>query len=120
MNKRRNPLLVLAATLVGLSISSTAFAGSLPSYSLVKLLQFASSTSGTVVLAHFEMDLNGGPACATGRNAVAFDVATERGKAQFALLQAAMLSGKKVKVTGTNSCSLHSNVENLGWLGASD
>jgi hypothetical protein len=121
MNKRRNPLLVLAATLVGMSISSTAFAGSLGSYQLVTLLQFASSTSGTIVIAHFDADLTGRPSCASGSpNAVAFDVSTERGKTAFALLQGAMLSGKRVRVTGTNACTLHSSTENLGWLGAAD
>lgn len=57
------------------------------------------------------------PACNTFRGRWVLDLSTTVGKAQYSLLLAAQSSGKRVKVTGANSCGLWSDSETATVVG---
>lgn len=63
------------------------------------------------------------PACATysqGGGALgrwfAVDLSTDGGKEAMKLAQAALLSGKQVRITGSGTCTVNSNKENLSAI----
>lgn len=57
------------------------------------------------------------PACAAGQAARwAIDTNTAAGKAQLAGLLAAHAAGKKVSVSGTNTCNIWADTESVSYL----
>jgi hypothetical protein len=103
---------------------------------LVASVSFASDTHGTRVvqtrigigspsvgIIQIDRDPANIPACATyttGNNAhgrwFAVDLSTDGGREAFRLAMAAQLAGKPVRMTGSGTCTVNSNKENVSGL----
>ena len=68
-------------------------------------IEYVGNYNGTDKVFFFTSTHVARPACNTFGGRWVLDISTDIGKAQYSLLLAAQTSGKRVRVSGTNSCS---------------
>jgi hypothetical protein len=100
-----------AITTVGFAASTAFAAGSLVGYQRVTMIQIGVSGFMTVT---FDASLATYTCTPANDTMITFDGTTALGEERRALFTAALLSGKKVRVSGTGVCS--SGVELLSWV----
>ena len=104
-NLRRTLAAMILATIV--TTASVASAAGGISGATVNTVEVGSSTTATVYLT----TAFNNPACQVS-TAMIFDHTTARGKSLLTLLTSAQLSGKKVNLTGTGTCT---TISGLTW-----
>ena len=116
---RSRTLGLLSVLALSALASQASAAGSLTNPEKVVSIQFDSSSN---VFVTFAVALSGYACTAANNKTVRFDGSTDQGRTRLALFQGALMSGRKVKVTGTGACSGGgtSGYEFLNWMHAFD
>jgi hypothetical protein len=104
-----------ALILLAFSVSTAFAAGS--HAGTVIITDVNVSYNSNAVYFSFATPMTGGPTCATLKTALAFDSTSLKGKTYLALVTAAFLAGKPVRVSGAGICtSGEPTIENVAWL----
>jgi len=70
------------------------------------------------LLFFFTSQRNNAPACSSStQKRWVMDISTFHGRAKYALLLSAQLSGKPVIISGQNNCSVWGDSETVDWVG---
>lgn len=80
----------------------------------VKRMEFGPMYGDTI---YVDMDFDNDTACATNQNYdYAFDSSTAIGAKVFSVLLAAQRSSSSVQISGTGTCTINAEVEDIRWI----